>query len=307
MISPSDVLAVVKEHGPILPAQISEHIAADTMLIGALLSDLLKEKSIRITYAKWGGSPLYFTDSQIELIQKVYEKLNEKDKRAFDLIKEEHIVADDEQTPLMRTCLKEIKDFAIPLRIKTPLGEKLFWKWYLTSNEEALGILKQKLAPKIITKPVEEEQIQNVSEPKPIEQAKPDVREDTSETKEPVVVSKPQPVSAKKGALLAVSDDFFDEIEQKLVQKGVEIIQADVVRKNAELDLHISIPTPVGNILLYAKVKQKKKSTDADISQAFVQATLHKLPGCYIHTGELTKKAQDLLQTDFSSILVVTL
>ncbi len=313
MVSQSDILRVVKEHGPILPAQISEYIGADTMLIGALLSDLLSSQLIRITKQKWSGSPLYYVDSQIEDIQKLSEKFNDKDLKAFELLKEQKVLQDSTQTPIIRTCLRALKDFALPLKVKTPKGEELFWKWYLISNEDVITILKTKFAsqnqPVVqkeekvepvqsvqVQKSVEEKLVKKVTENQPkIEQKKPKQPE-----KQKIVHS-----NIQKGSLLAVSDSVFSKYQTYFESQNIEILQVEVLKKEQEFDVILRIPTQIGFLKMYGKIKQKKKSSDADLSQAYVKGSLQHLATVYIHSGELTKKAQELLATDFSMICVL--
>ena len=52
------------------------------------------------------------------------------------------------------------------------------------------------------------------------------------------------------------------------------------------------------------KAKNKQKISDSDLSLLYVQAQMKKMPVLLLTTGELTKKAQDLLKTEFKTITV---
>jgi len=106
---------------------------------------------------------------------------------------------------------------------------------------------------------------------------------------------------------LPTNDDFFTLIHTKLAEKEVTVTSAVVVKKNSELDLHISLPTPFGHVTYYAKAKKKKKSSDSDIASAFAKGQMLHLPTAYISLGELTKKTNDMLKTDFIGVLVIRL
>ena len=47
-----------------------------------------------------------------------------KKERAFDLLSEQKILKDTEQTPLMRVTLREIKDFAVPIYVHIMTARK---------------------------------------------------------------------------------------------------------------------------------------------------------------------------------------
>ncbi|MFT4312977.1 MAG: hypothetical protein ACMXYA_01080 [Candidatus Woesearchaeota archaeon] len=301
MITHDQILTIVKEKGPVLPAQISEVIDADTMLIGALLSDLSKWGSIMMTKQKWSGSPLYYVDSQIEGIQKLAEKMNEKDRQAFELLKKEKVLQDSKQTPLMRTCLRALHDFAKPLKVRTPTGDELYWKWYLLSNEEMLEIVQKRFVtlqkpPTQIPPVVQKESVtKEVSASTEEKVATPPITQDTVRSEQ---------VPPKKGSVLVEEDSVFSRYESYFVQKSIEVIQVDVIRKNSEFDVIAWMPTPLGKQKVYLKIKEKKKSNDADISQAYVRGSILRLPTYYIHCGSLTKKAEELCETDFAHIVV---
>ncbi len=312
MITHNDIFAIVTQKGPILPAQISELVSADTMLIGALLSDLVSSKRILITKQQWSGSPLYYIEEQKEQIQKLFEKMNEKDKHAFTLLQEQKVLQDSTQTPLLRTCLRSIKDFAIPLKVKTPNGEELFWKWYLLDNAQVIPLLKERFFPKTQTEtPIVPTKVSAQDVPK-VEKTtvQPTITPTSTEeietpksipTKTPTAVT-----TSTAGSLLPYKDEFFEKFVAFTQTNDIRILQVDSIRKETEFDVTLELSTPLTTLVVYAKIKNKKKSTDADLSQAFVKGSLQKLPIFYIHTGELTKKAKELLETDFQSVSVYT-
>ena len=70
------VLEIVKFKGPLLPVQIAKDIGTNIMFAGAMLSELVSNGKIKITNVKMGGSPLYYTDNQIEKLQDLIKHLN---------------------------------------------------------------------------------------------------------------------------------------------------------------------------------------------------------------------------------------
>ena len=67
-----------------------------------------------------------------------------KKERAFDLLSEQKILKDTEQTPLMRVTLREIKDFAVPIYV-TYNDSEMFWKWHTASDADVEKLIKTKL------------------------------------------------------------------------------------------------------------------------------------------------------------------
>ncbi len=137
MIDQEKVLALIKTQGPVLPAQVAKVINQDTLIASAYLSELTNNKKIKISNTKIGGSPVYYLQGQEQKLQDLYKHLNEREKEAFDLLKQKKVLKDNEQTPQVRVALRNIKDFAVPLNVTHEGSKELFWKWYLISNDEA--------------------------------------------------------------------------------------------------------------------------------------------------------------------------
>ena len=77
------ITSILKLKGPSLPVQIAREIQLSSLFAGALLSELAKEKLIKISHMKVGGSPLYFIAGQEELLEKFHSYLPGKEKEAF--------------------------------------------------------------------------------------------------------------------------------------------------------------------------------------------------------------------------------
>ena len=102
-----------------------------------------------------------------------------------------------------------------------------------------------------------------------------------------------------------VKDEFFEQLTGYLKEKKISIEKYEIVRKKSEIDFILKVPSVVGDLDYYCKAKNKKRISDGDLSAAFVQGQLKKLPVLLLITGELTKKAQELLNTEFKKGLVV--
>ena len=103
-------------------------------------------------------------------------------------------------------------------------------------------------------------------------------------------------------------DNFLPSAESFLADKEIAIQEREIVRKNAEVNLVIKVPSAVGAVTYFCKVKKKAKCDEGDVSAAYMEAQIKKLPLLFIYTHELTKKAQEMLATDaFQNALVAKL
>lgn len=121
-----------------------------------------------------------------------------------------------------------------------------------------------------------------------------------SKTKVKRISKKPKVEGSKIGG-----DNFLPVTESFLANKEIIIQEKEIVRKNAELNLVIKVPSAVGTVTYFCKVKKKAKCDEGDVSAAYMEAQIKKLPLLFLYTHELTKKAQEMLATDaFQNALV---
>lgn len=139
------ILEIIRARGPMLPSGLAKELKTNTTFIGAYLSELIAGRKLLISNLKVGSSPVYYLSGQRARLQVFYKYLNEKEKRAFDLLKKRNILRDREQEPIIRVALGSIKDFAIPLNVRANGEGEIFWKWYLLDDKEAEAIIRKKL------------------------------------------------------------------------------------------------------------------------------------------------------------------
>ncbi len=311
MLTKERVLTALQAQGPSLPVQIKKQVGeGDTFLIGALLTELRSAGKIKVSNVKRGGSPFYFVPEHKSRLASFVGDLGEKERRAADKLREQKVLRDSEQDPLTRVCLRQIKDFAMPVEVKTKDGIQMFWKWYLVDNEETEALIRKKLGIKktvpepvkvAVTKAAEVvEETENVSEQKPV------VKE---VVEEPLIEEEPVAKAASK--ILKEVDDtgdvFLKQILEYFAEKHIQVITKEILRKNSDVEMTVSIPSAVGRVEYYCKAKSKKKNNDGDLSSAFVQGQLRKLPVLYVTTGDITKKAREMLSKEFKGLVLVEL
>jgi hypothetical protein len=138
---------IVLEKGPMLPAEIVSNVnrvtgkVTDMFFVGAILSELMASKHMKMSYAKIGGSRVYYCDGQEEKLSKLYDYLSDKHKKAYDILKKQQVVRAIHLEPVIRVAMQDLKDFAVPLDVK--LNEKeTFFKWYLLPMEDVQAYVK---------------------------------------------------------------------------------------------------------------------------------------------------------------------
>ncbi len=307
MIDKSKVLDIVKAKGPVLPREVVKEVGGDTFLVGAVLSQLVDDKQIKLSYAKIGGSPLYYYSGQEQKLSMLYDHLHEKEKRAYDLLKQKKIIKDSEADPLLKVLLRQIKDFAKALEVNVNGQKQIFWKWHLVSKEEVEKEIRE-IIKKDIPKREPETQI---SQPKKLESAEAeplegtDKKEQEPEKREPKKEEQEKLAGDDKSHDNQPDDELLDKITRLFGDKNIKILEKEVIRKNSDIEMTIQIPSEVGKLKYYCRVKDKKKTNDKDLSSHFVEGQMKNLPILYITTGELTKKAQEKLEKDFTTVTVL--
>jgi hypothetical protein len=105
----------------------------------------------------------------------------------------------------------------------------------------------------------------------------------------------------------ALSDPFYKQIQGFCGRANIKILEHLMLKKKQDYDLVLEVPSPVGSLVYYAKARNKFKLNDADLSAAFVQGQLRKLPTILLAPGELSKKAEELLVRDLRGVVFARL
>ncbi|MBU0980719.1 MAG: hypothetical protein KJ709_07985 [Nanoarchaeota archaeon] len=286
-----EIVAFVKRHAPILPAKLAKEIGQPIIIASAMLSEIVDNKRLRLSALKVGGSPLYFAPGQEEKLLGFLSYLNEKDRRTVELLRQEKVLREDEQQPLVRVSLKVIRDFATPLDVQYKGSTIRFWKWAFISNNEAEPHIRKKLhISKAVHKvPAIQEPEQLAKKPEPI-------------PKRPEIQKKITPV--QKRPKKPTDDHFLQKVERYLQRNDIDVLSKEIIKKRFEVDLIVALPSTVGRLKYYCKAKQKKRVSDSDLSNAHVQGEVKKLPVLFVHTGDLTKKAKEMSQTVFANMSI---
>jgi len=126
------ILEFLETSGPSLPVQIARTIKMDPVFASAILSELLSSKQIKTSHMRIGASPLYLIPGQENKLENKTEHLKTIEKETQEYLKSQKILYDDKEEPATRVALRNIKDFAIPFKLK----EKILWKYAFTPQKE---------------------------------------------------------------------------------------------------------------------------------------------------------------------------
>ena len=293
------IVDIVKSKGPVLPVHISKEIGTNILMASAHLAELTASKRLKISNVKVGGSPLYYLAGQESMLQRYAVNFNDKEKKAFDLLSQNRILMDSEQEPVTRVALREIKDFAMPLNVTYNNRTEIFWKWFLTADDEAEKIIKTKLG---IDKPEEKKIEAKKAEPVNPLKEKP-VSKELKEAPQQKLKEPIEKLQEKRGRKPKEKEDLFLKDLTRFFEKNkIKIITSKTVKRNSEIDFVVEIPSVVGNLQYYCKAKNKKRISDSDLSTAYVKGQLKKLPVLVLSPGELSAKAHEMLAKELSNL-----
>ena len=324
-ISKEEVLRLVQVKGPVIPIHLKKDLQTDTILIGAVLSQLVDEGKVKVSAVKIGGSPTYYVPGSEEKLVELIRYLNEKDRRAAEMLRERKVMNDVEQDPLVRVCLRNIKDYAKPLEVSVKGSKEIYWKWFMTPTKEAEDIILKRVKPegakpvvkeeKQVQKPVVKEEpaprpAEALRDEKPKKEAKkrekkekPEPRHHEKQEKLPAEEQPRRTAATPNYFLDEEKDAFFNRVRPFLEEREIAILDYKVVRKG-EIDLFILVPTKLGVQEYFCKAKDKKKLSDSDLSNAYLKGQAAKLPTILLSPGEPNKKAKELLSTQFRGMAV---
>jgi hypothetical protein len=327
-LSKENVLKVVQMKGPVIPNDVRKELGGENLIIGAILSELSGEGKVKVTNTKVGGTPAYYCPGAEPRLVNMIKYLNEKDRNTVEVLKQRKILKDSELTPLLRVSLRNIKDFAKPLEVSVKGQREIYWKWFLTPTQEAEQIIFKRVKPvfkpevkatepaSIVKKEVVLEQktpaTEIKKETKPAEVIK--VKEKIKERKEILVAAgakkEEKKLEVQKELVMSAEelekekDTLFKKVWEYFKTNDIQIVDYKIIRKKSDIEFTIAVPSRIGSQEYYCKAKSKAKVNDGDLSSIYIQGQAKKLPTIFITTGELTKKAKDMLSRDFKGMIV---
>jgi len=317
-------LDYLRSHGPSVPVAVGKHLGTNSMLAGAVLSDLKEKGELRISRLKVGGSPLYYLQGQEPDLLRFRNHLDAKEREVITELEQRRVMRESACSPLQRVALRNSQDFAIPLDVTFKGGKETFWKWFAVPDADAEGTIRSMINPQDgqdppISNAVETPRVQTTQTPTPATQTlvapKTSVAQTVAAEPAPqreralrqVMTTEPQQGGQEGQQHLAppqasASDDFLMSLHRFFAQNNIKIVSQQCVKKKAEYDFVLRLPSSVGELTYYCKAKSKRRISDMDVSAAFVQGQLRKLPVLFLSPGELAKKAQELVSRELHAL-----
>ena len=326
MLDQDKILYFLRATGPTLPTKVAKNIKTEILLASAHLSDLTAQGKVKVSHLKVGGSPLYYLQGQEDqLFSFAQNNLNPKDFQVLENLKAEKILKEANLDLLSKVSLRSLQDFAVPLHVTFNGKTELFWKWHLSTNEEANTKISQLITP--IQHEIPPEMVsgipaslsieahlaaaQSVPDVSPLENTAPEILSKAEEKKiVPVeqktlveedrageVKSKEKEKKSAKTKRTLIEDTFYPTIEHFLKKLEITIEQKELLRKNAEMNFVVRVPSVVGKMTYFCKAKKKGKCDEKDLSSAYMEAQVKKLPLLFLYSEELSKKAEEMLNS----------
>ncbi|MEK6836124.1 MAG: hypothetical protein AABX94_00495, partial [Nanoarchaeota archaeon] len=280
------IIEVIKKNGPELPVRVANAIGNNNIFTAAFMSELVGEQKLKISNMRVGSSPLYYISGQEEQLQKYSNYLNNKEKEAFNLLKQNNVLEDSQLEPAIRVALRHIKDFATPIQIIDKGETKIFWKLHTLTNEKA-----KELIEKVINPPIKKQEKAVITEQKIEEMSK---KQEVKEIIQSHIVKEENPIIQIKKApkLKEINSPFLDNINKLLIEKEYEITKEISIKKK-EFTGKIKMQTILGIQEFYLVAKDKKKITLEDLVSTLQKANAEKMPALIISPGDIEKKAQE--------------
>lgn len=291
--------------GPVIPSDVYSELGLNILMTSATMAELVSNNILKISAVKIGSSPLYYLPGQENMLQQFSKHLHEKAKKAYDILKNKKILKDSDLEPVIRVALREIKDFAIPLKVNYENKSEIFWKWYLLPNEDAQSSIKKHLKlgdeKKEIKIPSKKENLMKKQEIKKEET----IIKKTDIKKQKPFINQTTPFKKTETIKKSVSEKskaLFDNLYDYFNKNNIFIVRKEINKRKTSGDFIVEVPTPVGKLTYFCRVKDKKSINDSELASAFVQGQQNKLPVLFITSGRLTKKAKEMLNKEFKGM-----
>lgn len=299
---------ILKEEGPSLPSKISKGAEfSSTILASAFLSEMVRNKSIKASFMKVGNSPVYYLKGQEQHLEKFSKFLNSKEKETFEMLKKNGVLADSSLDPAKRVAIRNLKDFAILLKVNFKGKDLFFWKFYSLSQDDVFKEIKKFL--KIEPRPEKREIKKGVRKVKGKKRRKltADEKNLGLDIWAPVskVIKRPTRVERKvKKKELSKKEQKLDEmIKEYLLNNEITLLKE--IDKGKKRFYIVSIKSNLGGLEFLVVGKDKKTVSKADLSLAYQEGQFVKLPVLFLTTGKTSKKTQEHIKKDLKGFLVL--
>jgi DNA polymerase III gamma/tau subunit len=143
---------------------------------------------------------------------------------------------------------------------------------------------------------------------------KDDNKKESPQESKPKKVSKPSspkntpiketPSSSQEDTLLLDETPFLQRCRSYFKEKNILILDEELIKKNAEYEFLVLTPSPVGDLSMFVRAKDKKRLNEGDVAPALLRAKTKDLTCLFLTTGEFTKKSLALIKEEYQGLLI---
>lgn len=302
------ILNFLEENGPSLPVRLSKAIEMDPVFVSAIASDLLKSNEVITSHLKVGASSLYMIPGQEEQLVNFSDNLKKLERDAFEKLKENKILVDEDCEPAIRVALRNIKDFAKPFKSEN----KILWRYAFAKEE----IIENKLNSKEeISEPQDKdneyeeeifEKIEKISEiqseeeifgektnePEIVPKAWIDKKEEIKEAREESQ-SKIEDIFSSENE--TPEPEFLKEVKKFLENKKIEFLE-EIRNEKKEIVGIVKINSQLGDVKMLLIAKDKKTTSKDEIRSSIQMSTKSNMSCLLIIRKEPSKIIKNILE-----------
>lgn len=284
------IIDFLRRNGPSHPVQIGKILGKDGLMTSAILSEVIKDGSVKKTERNVGNTPLYFVSGQEEATRTmVMNDLGLVEKKVVEKIKSSSFIFHSDLSTQDKFVLPGLKDFIVPLKVKLGENEAIIWKFHDISNDRILPAITDRLK-KFEKAPVKRED-PKTEVPEKIDDS---IFERKTEEKKETMDIVP---SEKLGA-------FQDKVEMWFSRNDIEIVSSDIKRKGKEMEYVIAFKSPISQ-KYFVKCKDKKRISESDLSLTYTEAMQKKMPAIFLTSGKVSKKTMGTIQKKFGGLIKI--
>jgi hypothetical protein len=289
------LLQAIEKLGPVQPIDLRKELRqGDTVIFGALLSELLAQKKLALSNTRRGGGPFYYDPAKPESLETIAQYLNEKDRRTCALLKERKVLREDEQEPLVRVGLQMIPDFSRKMTVQQDGKDVAWWRYYLVPEDEAKDIILGKKEKTAV-------QEQKDSAQQPAEHAAKEKPEATP-VQEPVVKKERKKRAPRKKlegqTTLAppspsdwlAHDTLWQKVQEYAQKQKLSVSEPKSIKANSELSCTFVGDGQYGKAHYHVIAFNKRKITEKDLTQALLAARGKGMPLLILSVEEIPVK-----------------
>jgi len=273
------ILSYIINNGPVVGQNVSRQLNIQSFLASALISELLREKKVKASHLRVGGSPLYFVSNQEEKLDNYTKFIAFKEREAFKMLNESGVLGDAGLDPPIRVALRNIKDFAVPLSVSQDGVNRLFWKFHTLPSEEAQNkvkdLIKKSPRPKVVEKKEEVSQVKT-------QELMPDSPIVKSETKT-------QKTKKKKSSNLPL------KVNEWMAKEGIKM-REEIETEGKIFKAVVEVKSAIGSLDFLLIAINKKSVNEGELALCYQEGIERKLPVLLLMNGKPSKKGQKILE-----------